>query len=1054
MKNVTFISAGAGSGKTYSLTKRIVEFIKSGTCAADEIILTTFTRAAAGELREKVRSALYAEGLYDAAVQIDNAAIGTIHSIAYQIVARYWYLLGISADVKMIAEEDQSFYISQSLSSLPSEADLLIFRKLQQELNITYTENYNTPLPHYDFWKSDLRHIIDKINDFSIDADGLTRSRELNKELIAYILKSGNEEFTLNIEEILGVMDSMLKATFKLTRGKPEQTRDKISDKISKVKKTSDPRLLNIRERINLINVSKLTTSEGFKALCRNELEYFETLKNRILADPRTYVLIEEYINSIFKLAQEWQTEYENFKRERRLLDFNDVQRYFSKLLNNPDVVAEIQSRYKIAFVDEFQDCSPQQVAFFGSLSELMQQSVWVGDIKQAIYGFRGTDTKLITNIIEEIDKCEDGNRLEILDKCWRSNRTIVNTANSIFSKAFSNTLDEKLVKLGMPDGEDYKEPKDREIRHWHFTINKAENRINALAEQIKELHDKEGFDYKDIAVLCRINKEASEIAMTFGKHGIPCCQAQSEEKIKVLLSSLVSFAANENNELSKAHIAYYTQEGFTTAKILSDRIEFIASDDNKGKKWLSDIDLFGKLSALGKTIKNQSVAFGVETLLVELNAADIIRRIDPKANGYDYCQAFIAAARKYEQQCTNFGLGCSLAGFVNYVNTNGLELVGSGEGVTVTTYHKSKGLEWKCVILWSLNDEPVKSDKIFSDVQVYRNDEGANIVIMPNSLFDLRSKDMETRITESPVYKQLYEATFEESKRLMYVGMTRPKELLVTVTAKAGRTYGTNWLNAISGQNMNALDCQTEILHWCDCDFRYTNIVYNTEDVAEGTTSAIPVQVLKMPAESTKYSARDIQPSRIEASARLQSVETAATFSQRGIARVGTGDDAALGNCLHHLMCIWRDDAEFQEQAAGIAEKYGIQLDTERFMESVRAFYSWLESEYGAALSVEREVPFTFKRDNGQIVGGEIDMLYRTANGDVLIDYKTYSGAAINVTNIESDFYAGKYSGQIEIYEEALLRSDRTVRDKLICYLSLGIAVRMNFSSKPIEQI
>ena len=78
MKNTTFVSAGAGSGKTYSLTQEIARMVSEGRCQAEQIILTTFTEAAANELREKVRSTLYSEGLYEAAMNIDNAAIGTI----------------------------------------------------------------------------------------------------------------------------------------------------------------------------------------------------------------------------------------------------------------------------------------------------------------------------------------------------------------------------------------------------------------------------------------------------------------------------------------------------------------------------------------------------------------------------------------------------------------------------------------------------------------------------------------------------------------------------------------------------------------------------------------------------------------------------------------------------------------------------------------------------------------------------------------------------------------------------------------------------------------
>ena len=150
MKNTTFVSAGAGSGKTYRLTQDIAQTIIDGKCQAEQIILTTFTEAAAKELREKVRSTLYSKGLYEAAMNIDNAAIGTIHSIAYQFVSRYWYLLGISANVSIMDTEGSKFCISRSLASLPTEEDLWLFDTMCRSFNLTVPI---TSQLDFGFWK-------------------------------------------------------------------------------------------------------------------------------------------------------------------------------------------------------------------------------------------------------------------------------------------------------------------------------------------------------------------------------------------------------------------------------------------------------------------------------------------------------------------------------------------------------------------------------------------------------------------------------------------------------------------------------------------------------------------------------------------------------------------------------------------------------------------------------------------------------------------------------------------------------------------------------------
>lgn len=93
------------------------------------------------------------------------------------------------------------------------------------------------------------------------------------------------------------------------------------------------------------------------------------------------------------------------FKREKNLLDFSDMEKYMRDLLQNEEVVSEISKSYRYLFVDEFQDSSPIQVKIFDTLSDMMEHSYWVGDYKQAIYGFRGTDVELIKAVVDRISK-------------------------------------------------------------------------------------------------------------------------------------------------------------------------------------------------------------------------------------------------------------------------------------------------------------------------------------------------------------------------------------------------------------------------------------------------------------------------------------------------------------------------------------------------------------------------------------------------------------------------------------------------------------------------
>ena len=122
MRNVTYINAGAGSGKTYTLTRILAEKLSerddndNPVIMPSQVILTTFTDLAAAEFREKARVQILENGNFRAAAQMDSAAIGTVHSVALQFIKKFWYLLDYGAEIKTISERDEDFYMSQSLA--------------------------------------------------------------------------------------------------------------------------------------------------------------------------------------------------------------------------------------------------------------------------------------------------------------------------------------------------------------------------------------------------------------------------------------------------------------------------------------------------------------------------------------------------------------------------------------------------------------------------------------------------------------------------------------------------------------------------------------------------------------------------------------------------------------------------------------------------------------------------------------------------------------------------------------------------------------------------
>ena len=1045
MKNTTFISAGAGSGKTYRLTQEIAQMIIDGKCCAEEIILTTFTETAAKELREKVRSTLYSKGLYEAAMNIDNAAIGTIHSIAYQFVSRYWYLLGVSANVSIMDTEGSKLCISQSLASLPTEEDLWLFDTMCRSFNLTVPQ---TSQLDFGFWERELKSIIDKTVELCIDEKQLEEAREESKKLLGEVLKWTTKNLTGDdVNIILDYADESLKVCG------DQKKRKSIESNINAVKSCKDV-CIHLQGIYSLAKVIKGDAKTKKKH--PHIAAYFEDLYDSLPSSVQVKDYIEAYIDTIFRLAIKWKGDYEEFKRERCLLDFSDLLQKFDELLNKRVVEDDIRSRYKVAFVDEFQDCSPLQVRSFSRLSELMGRSVWVGDIKQAIYGFRGTNIELINSVINEVKQKKDGNKPDSLKHCWRSNKTIVDLVNNVFCKKVFNGQKEEYIKLDMPvrTESDPPKPAERKLQHWHFIdvtprgyVGKK-NIFEELVKKVKKLIESKTYKANEIAILCRYNSNVKDCAKALKSAGISYNvkldndysdkDNQNADDIASFINAVVAFAARGDNELSKAIIVNRIEQGYDASKIVSDKLQFedakTADENKKNEVWLNDMDIVSRFAQIRNAIGNQNVSAAIETIIVELNLCDLIKRIAPNAPAYNYCSELVSKAATYEGVCRNFGLSSTLVGFVDYLQTHPVEYPGDDNGVAVMTYHKSKGLEWPCVILCSLGNAPVDADKTFFGVLTYNTADETKLCLIPSAMRGV-CKNLMDNFWGNEFFQKLSEATTEEAKRLMYVGMTRPKEQLILTTT--GSNDSDKWLTAIGCDNID-YSSTASIINWGGADWLHSIAMEQENKVPE----AAEFDVLKQPAERKSFAEKFVSPSKAKSDAEKHKAELFATFAERLSIKSADAKDSTVGNFIHHAMCLWNGEKSVVES---LAAAYGVAVDIDCVVATIEKFWSWMEQTYGKPSLVERELPFCYNNEQGQVVTGEIDLVYHTADGAVLIDYKTYQGSVANLTDETSKFYAGKkYGGQLELYKTALMRNGNTVRESLICYLSLGAIVKV----------
>ena len=124
--NIHFISAGAGSGKTYTITEQLEALLSTGQVSPAGVIATTFTKLAAGELKERVRSKLIEAGKLAVANQMEQSLIGTVNGVCGELLRRFAFEAGMPPDQQVLDEKQGDILFFQAMEKALSENKALI----------------------------------------------------------------------------------------------------------------------------------------------------------------------------------------------------------------------------------------------------------------------------------------------------------------------------------------------------------------------------------------------------------------------------------------------------------------------------------------------------------------------------------------------------------------------------------------------------------------------------------------------------------------------------------------------------------------------------------------------------------------------------------------------------------------------------------------------------------------------------------------------------------------------------------------------------------------
>ena len=1091
-----YISAGAGSGKTYRLTHDLADLLvpekpSDQPLDASGIILTTFTKAAAADFVRKAREVLIDKKKRpDKASELDDAMIGTVHSICESFIRKYWYRLGLTLPLNILSEEDKKLYMSRIAEIVTGEDDVLFFSEFAREFEM-----------NEDFWKGALSDIIDKKHSFGIK--DLTDSR---KESCRYLRKifsgtgispSEKDKLVLFLKHLLVLIkaDNAAKGVFDEAKTGMKRQRA--------VERAISGSVFYLASFVLSIIVIEVKNDKEKKSVYTQsfgeELDGVYDL-NKVAAIATRYLLSQEVgdrltacTEKLFDLAEAWEKEYRSFKTKNGLLDFNDLEQKFILILTDDkfvDIRKDISATYKEMMVDEFQDSNPVQIDIFREMKRLVENNVFVGDEKQAIYGFRGTESSLVEDFIGGFSE-SDRMKLGI---SYRSRPELVNAANEIFSKAFSLPIEKMRLE---PDRTEL-EGMDPALQHWtvplknpHSSSTKLDYR--ALGKKILELVEsktcqvvhkvKDELDsekekevlkpirFGDIAILLRNGTRIAEIAEMLRTVGVPVSIQEKgflEWAEVQLILSLVRFVFNPADKGARADIAHLV-EGMSTREIIT------------GSKGGSDLapTLFERLETIRKRIAVLSVSEIVESLALELDLYGNTAEWGLSEARRRNIGFMVSLARQYEQLCANMNAAPSLPGYIDYVTKFDAEKrqVDRTDTVKILTCHSAKGLEWPMVILDELDSLDISDQAIakreIRGVHTYRpaGSDKVLLYVFPSILYkktDTFSSSgsiplpIVTQLASTDYFKYVQDRLIKEERRLLYVAFTRARDYLVTLgywyrnpEKRTEKKSSYSWIMGCDAGINRGLSEKGFLLWHDDYPSYYTELPLpeEAEDLKE-----IILAPWKVPEAPEGIKKKYRSPSKVgkkdESSSEKPSwkVELSEVIRGKKIEQnVPKEDSAVCGTCVHDIFAAFdpaREHGDLVSMAQGIIDGRGLGdklTSAESVIDVARQLYGWLENLYGPGTPL-CELPFVIPGEGGTVIRGEMDLVWELADGEcVLVDHKSYHETEdFDDPNAWNEYYG--YAPQLKAYKETLEAAGYTVRDTLIHYFFQGRLVRFDF--------
>lgn len=899
------VSAAAGSGKTAVLVERIITRLTKDTnpINIDELLIVTFTEAAAAEMKERIlaaiENALYQnpddEHLQRQISLIHNASITTIHSFCMSVIKSYFYTIDLDPVFRVGDEGELTLLKSEVVESLLEEEYQKVLDLKDEKESIDH--NFLRFVESFATGKKDqnLEQIIESIYTYS-------RSYPMPEVWLESCLE------VYKIKDLEELSTSKLgQAVIKDVKGRVQGAKELI-DKALEIAREEDgpsPYLeALVVDELLINNMEEATTLEAYAKILRNyqwttlsrkkgenvcpekkeqvkflrdnmkksmqklENEYFFKDMDEQLEDiKQSKTTMEE----IIRLVKVFGAKYEQAKRKRNLIDFNDMEQYALRILTKENegqlipspVAKELQEKFREVMIDEYQDSNFIQEALLTSVSKnhSMQYNMFmVGDVKQSIYRFRLSRPELFMEKFHTYT-LGDGERCRIdLHKNFRSRAEVLDPTNHIFYKIMNANLGgvDYNKEAALYVGASFKEQSGNhmELRLLNDTSRELEAR--EVARRIKELvniHpviDKKTGDfrpakYSDMVILTRSLAGWSDVfSEVLESEGIPVDVASrggyfSTWEISLLMDylrvidnprqdiPLTAVLSSMFGNITSEELA--TIQSSYPGKVFSDAVfEYKKQDtelSEKLKKCLDTINHFREENAYG------SVYQLLKKILETTSYKQYVSALSMGEQRLANVEMLLEKATAFEE--TSYK---GLFHFIRYVELLEKYKVEYGEAATgeakdsipIMSIHKSKGLEFPIVFVIGMG-------KNFNTA-----DTKGEVVIHPELGLGIHHIDAKRRVKTNLLprvlmNRQLKLDNLGEELRILYVAMTRAKEKLILtgalkdieVSLEKIRLRGADMGTEISYDNMTQASTYLDWILPALCNTKGFDGVYNS---------------------------------------------------------------------------------------------------------------------------------------------------------------------------------------------------------------------------------